>query len=231
MRGWDRLMTTLAGKVAIDVGANTGGVVNTLLEHGAKSVIAIEPGPALALGLRSRYALDRRVDVLNVGLSDAAGVLEGVRHHSAWTLVRPGEKRGRLLETSPEAEKIEGSGTFDVELFTLDEVVKGMVRGTDRLGFVKVDTDGYDAKVLRGARETLKSLRPPLFLELSYLPGELGDSILAFVADIYRAGYVIATTDEEVATEEQVLENYPWHTSVDVLCMPEELTRGWSSFA
>lgn len=219
--GWDECMASLDGRTIIDVGANTGDFTAVFLNHGAH-VIAIEPGPKLAEGLRTRFAGDSRVVVRQVGLSDAPGRLEGVQFHNCWTLAKPGQfATKRIGSVSPGAAEIEGDGTFDVDLTTLDAVVEGDV------GFVKIDADGYEPNILRGATRTLTAIRPPMLIELSYVPQDMGESIEEFIAGIYRAGYVLATLDGYRTTETQVLEHFPWHTSLDMLMMPVERARHW----
>ena len=51
-----------------------------------------------------------------------------------------------------------------VSVRTLDSVVSE--RGLERLDFMKIDAEGSERRVLRGARETLARLRPVLQLEL-----------------------------------------------------------------
>jgi FkbM family methyltransferase len=58
----------------------------------------------------------------------------------------------------------ESGGSVKQHHQTLDQIVTS----TDfRPNLVKIDTDGYDYKVLRGARDLLRNQRPVLFFELS----------------------------------------------------------------
>lgn len=227
---WDlhnRLMPAVRGRSVIDIGANDGGYTNIYLGHGARRVVSVEPGPRLAEIMRQRFKDDPRVVVRQVGLSDAPSRLVGVMHHHSWCLAQPGQFKdeNRLHNLSPGAQAVEGSGVFDVDLTTLDEIVEEH-QLTD-LAFVKLDTDGYEPRVLRGARKTLSTLRPPFLLELSYMPQDFGDDIGAFLDDIYAQDYVLATMAGVVATRQQVWEQYPWHTSIDVIMLPVETARSF----
>jgi hypothetical protein len=52
-----------------------------------------------------------------------------------------------------------------VVIHTLDTVLK--TNGIGRIDFVKMDVDGFEGKVIRGAQETLAKHRPVLFFELT----------------------------------------------------------------
>lgn len=215
---WHAVLAGLTGRTVVDVGANYGAYTDLFLAHGASRVIAVEPGPRLGAGLRERFAGNARVVVCRQGLSDAPGRLEGVRFHNCWTLARPGSLGGPAGAISPEAEGVEGAAPFDVELTTLDALVDEL--GVTELALCKIDVDGFEPRVLRGARRTLAIFRPVVHLELSYIPRDLGESIPAFVEDIYRQGYVITSLGGRPETAAEVLEHWPWNTSFDVLLMP-----------
>jgi FkbM family methyltransferase len=212
------------GRPVIDVGANVGKYTDVFLREGASSVIAIEPGPVLASKLRTKYADEPRVIVRQEGLSNAPGMLYGVKFHNCWTLARPGEFGDRLSWTSPGAEEHEGTGVFDVALTTLDEVVR-REQVTD-LAFVKIDVDGYEDRLLRGAEHVLTVLRPAMMIELSYLIQELGDDVREFVRNIYAHDYILTSMAGEPATEDDVMAQFPWHTSFDVMMVPVDRQHG-----
>ena len=56
----------------------------------------------------------------------------------------------------------ESLGKQPVEMRTLDDVM----RHRGRAGLVKIDTDGYDMEVLRGARDVLREGQPVVYFEL-----------------------------------------------------------------
>jgi FkbM family methyltransferase len=222
-RGFTQCLSRASGRTIVDLGANRGGFVVTFLEHGARHVVAVEPGPKLAAGMRERFA-NAPVTVIQAGVSDAPGKLNGVTYYNCWTLARPGELSGRIAELSPDAQAIEGTVPFDVELTTLDAITLDL----PDIAFVKIDVDGYEPQVLRGGERTFRELRPDVLIELSYLPHDMGESTEAFVAHIYDLGYTLATLHGEIASAEQVLEHFPWNTSLDMLMVPVERYPDWS---
>jgi methyltransferase FkbM-like protein len=50
-------------------------------------------------------------------------------------------------------------------MHTLDTTMR--INGVDRVDFVKMDLDGFEGKVIRGARETLTEHHPILFFEVT----------------------------------------------------------------
>jgi FkbM family methyltransferase len=222
--GLDRCLSESSGKTFIDIGAHKGGFTVTFLEHGARQVIAVEPGPNLSAGMRERF-LDSPVTVIQSGVSDKPGKLIGVTYYNAWTLAKPGVLTGRIAELSPDGIIAEGSEPFDVTLTTLDALVSDLK--IDDLAFVKIDVDGYEPQVLRGGARTMRELRPYIFIELSYLPHDMGESVNDFIGNIYDSGYRLATFHGQVASAQQVIDNFPWHTSFDMLMVPVERCLDW----
>jgi len=68
--------------------------------------------------------------------------------------------------------------------------------GSGRLDFIKVDTDGHEARFLAGARETIARYHPIMMVEVApaVMPG--GDAAaLALLTDITAMGYAIWSED------------------------------------
>jgi len=138
-------------KDAIDVGANDGSYVHYLRRH-ARRVIAFEPMPSLADTLRVKFR--HGVDVRSIALSDRAGsvelhmpVVDGVTVTGCST-VSP-----TASATYPDHRAIE------VPMATLDSVYDGEV------GFIKIDVEGHEPSVVRGALETIRAGKPLLMIE------------------------------------------------------------------
>ncbi len=144
-------------RMALDVGANKGDY-SYFLARLCPRVIAFECNPKIVGMLRRTVA--RNVQVEAVGLSDAAGqavmrIPRGARGHS--------NQRGTLA-----AKKIVAAVTeVPVETRRLDDY------GLDDVGFIKIDVEGLELKVLEGARETLARCRPVLLLELEEIHLEM----------------------------------------------------------
>jgi FkbM family methyltransferase len=147
------------GAHCIDVGANIGAVTLLFakLVGPAGRVLAIEPGipyrKRLLANLEANPALRKRVEILPVGISDAPGTLQ-------WTPDPNRPFNAAILPGLINASGIEG---HSVPVKTLDEVMD--VSGWDRLDFIKVDVEGMELEVFRGAHKTLAKYRPVVLFE------------------------------------------------------------------
>ena len=175
------------GMTVLDIGANIGAHalhLAKLVGPGGK-VIAFEPTQwaygKLCANLALNEALATRVVAVQAFLAEDAGDGEIGRIHASWPLdaedVHP-KLRGRRMPTK-------GAMTTTLDGFLKDH------DGT--IGFIKIDVDGYECRVLRGAMKTLRRHRPVLVMELSpYILTERGSSLEELLGLVKEAGYEIA---------------------------------------
>jgi FkbM family methyltransferase len=128
----------------VDIGANLGDwsshAVSCLAQAGKKGgVIAFEPSSKTRELLTRRLASSRNVEVCALALSSSAGV-------STFYSSEIGAGTNSLSEVS-------GPNAEAVNVTTLDGFFQE--RAISRASMVKVDTEGFDLEVLRGATETL----------------------------------------------------------------------------
>jgi len=166
------------GMTAIDVGANIGyHTLRMARSVGAGGqVIAIEPAARAVVRLRRNLALNEfpNVEVVAVALADHDAELAELRLQSSYPL--------------------SGRGVADrvlVRVAQLDTLV--LERQLNRVDLIKIDVDGQEARVLRGARGTLERFRPTLFFELTPSVVEAGgDSVEELFASLLALGYSIS---------------------------------------
>ncbi len=154
-RDHDHLRAILAASLApdancVDVGANVGDVLAEMVRLAPRGRhLAFEPLPALAAELTVRFPA---VDVRAVALGDADEPAEFVH-----VITRPGWS-GLRERPYPRDERLE---RITVEVARLDDVLPdGYVPA-----FVKIDVEGGELDVLRGARRTLAEHRPVMAIE------------------------------------------------------------------
>jgi len=146
------------GCTAIDVGANRG-YYSWALASVAASVEAFEPNPLLAKFAKAK--LGRKAHVHEVALSDHGGTA---------TLYVPRRASGSSLHIIGNLGNVYAHDRVDeiqVRLATLDSY------GFENVGFLKIDVEGSEMKVLAGARETIRISQPNMLIEL--LAGIHGD--------------------------------------------------------
>jgi len=140
------------GRTAIDVGANRG-FYSYALSKIASRVEAFEPHPLLARF--ARHKLGPTVRVHEVALSNRSG---------SATLHVPQLKEGVDVHYNASIEQVYPYFTkyvaVPVRLATLDEF------GFDNVGFIKIDAEGSDMKVIEGGHQTIDRHRPNMVVEL-----------------------------------------------------------------
>jgi FkbM family methyltransferase len=172
---------------AIDVGANAG-FYTTLMARQLKGnrVLAIEPTPNALAKLRAnvmRNGIDRQTLVFEGVASDreCMRTLKSVAGKEEYSSV------GKLAHPSIANEHFE---TSNVQSTTIDALVRQYALDP---GFIKIDVEGAEHEVLRGAERTLREQRPVVLSELSArLLADNGTSASAVVEYMQNLGYRVS---------------------------------------
>lgn len=141
----------LPHSTVVDVGANFG-MASYWLTRLAQRCVAFEPIPRLARALQRGFGSS--IELHNVALSDSRGEAE---------LIIPRISPGlSTIETnnslSPRA--LRGAERIVVQKHLLDEFA------LTNVSFIKIDVEGHEEAVLRGADSLLRRERPSLLIEL-----------------------------------------------------------------
>jgi FkbM family methyltransferase len=185
---WRRVMREVrSGEVVAEVGASIG--VYTLafaarVGSGGR-VFAFEPDPESAATLEANLAVNHWQDRVTV-VRAAVGAVEGTAAFASGrgmeSHVAEGDVRGGAM-ASHLAERDVGGASIEVAMVTLDGVFSG--RAVD---FLKIDVEGYEEPVLRGAAALLgdRERRPrAILVELHpsawNAVGTTSDSLLSFL--------------------------------------------------
>ena len=147
------------GMTFADVGANKGyfALIAARIVGEAGSVLAFEPAPENCHWIRQSVALNHyeNTRLFELALSDANGPAElRLGEKSGWHSLLP-QQTGRCV------------GTVPVQRRTLDSVLQEMC--CQRLDMLKIDVEGAELQVLRGAWQTL-SANPQLILVMDLHP-------------------------------------------------------------
>lgn len=145
------LMHEIQGADAfIDVGANVG-IYTCIVARTGKPVLAIEPQRQNLSILARNIALNKldRIEVLPVGLSEQSGVA---------TLYGLGD----VASLDAEWNATGASYRENVTLSTLDLVLAGRFAGARLV--IKIDVEGFEFEILRGAASTLARVPRPVWL-------------------------------------------------------------------
>ena len=142
-------------RVFVDVGANQGlfTLVATAINPEVR-VHAFEPNPSVNGLLRANIAANRLMDRVTVSpqvVSDQAGVVEFRVPESPYSAA------GAMSAVSLSP----GGAVVGLPAVRLDDVL-----GDEQLDVLKIDDEGAEARVIRGARKTLRRTRPVVILEV-----------------------------------------------------------------
>lgn len=159
------MILSLASGVCLDIGANFG-VMAQALEYNGFEVVAFEPQPDVfnvmcknVRGLRFNYGLGSEA-----GMARMPKILCGSRANYG----------GMGIGCRSEL------GTISVEVRTLDSFA------FENVGFMKIDVEGFEERVLRGGVETIARCRPIMYIEDDR--PELSRSLRAYIEEL---GYTI----------------------------------------
>ncbi|MBI4929253.1 MAG: FkbM family methyltransferase [Bacteroidetes bacterium] len=173
------------GYYVIDVGANIGW---TVLNLGRLSktgrVIGFEPDPYNFIQCKKNIELNKMTNVtlLPYGLGEIP--------QQAQIEVRAASNRGgnRIA-----VEKKNANET--VEIRRLDDIEQ--INHFPQVNLIKIDVEGYELKVLKGAEQLLKKFKPVLFIEVDENNLNVqGDSVKALIAFLSSLQYRTITNAE-----------------------------------
>ena len=147
------LLSRNAVDLVVDVGANTGQYGQSLRDLGHRgAIVSFEPLPDAYQSLSRRAARDGNWQVAPcAAVGDTEGEVEiNVAANSASSSILP--MHDTHLQAAPESAY---TGVRKVRLATLDTLAAPYL-DRFRAPFLKVDTQGYEAAVLRGADSVLR---------------------------------------------------------------------------
>jgi FkbM family methyltransferase len=183
--------------VYMDIGANIGLIIaNVLNEVPTTRITAFEPGPRQYELLQKTILtnkLSTQVALMSQALSDREGKIQFYTHES-----RDVAKDG-LLDTG----RGEKTVAIEVETTTLDRWWKQS--GTPHVDVVKIDTEGAELLILRGATEFMQKVKPIFYLEIEPMnlrayPYTAHD----ILAHLTKEGYRLASLDGTNVTTENM---------------------------
>lgn len=144
------------GSSALDIGAHAGLISYLMAKSGAGRVDAFEPLSRWRDVLQAWAATDARIHVHAVACSDAPGKL---------TLHVPRSPQGKLLHSRASVSVPSGPHISEtVRSATVDELVAE--QGISDVSAIKIDVEGHEDAVLRGAEGLLRRDHPALMIEI-----------------------------------------------------------------
>ena len=176
------------GDVVIDIGANIGShtlpIASFVGEEGR--VYAFEPVPWAMNKMKRNIELNSFGNIVpeSIGLSDVNEDVE-MKFRASFKI---GSKSGVGKEGEIDDSWWRECEHVKVRMETLDHYVAS--HKLDRIDLIKLDVDGFEGKVIRGALESLKRFSPILIMEVAPAWTEMrGDNIKDILYEIELLGY------------------------------------------
>lgn len=158
----------------IDIGANVGDSVALLREKAYFPILCIEADKKFFSILQQNISQFQNIDSVNIYLGEKKQNLQA-----------------KLRQEFGSAHLAKSSDSQDSILIEkLTEVLKTKPSFL-KSKMIKIDTDGFDAKILRGAFDFLATVKPVIFFEYDpFLLSLQEDNGLSTLQDLYKLGYI-----------------------------------------
>lgn len=191
----------------IDIGANIGfTALNFANQCKNGFVYAYEPNDLSYSKLSRNVSLNHfsNLFIFQKGLGELEGIQQLVtlnRHHSGMNRIQSAASGGLESER--------------VEVVRLDAEVTAL--NIKKVSLIKIDVEGYELHVIRGALNTIRKFKPILFVELNEENlKQFGQSSETLVNLLRELGYRVLD-----AKTKEVLESGLWDSmETDILCLP-----------
>jgi len=165
-------------KVSLDVGANLG-LFTYFLSRASKKVYAFEPNPYPLRSLKS--VIDKNVEIIPIALGNSDKDIK---------LRIPKSKKGW---TSNGASFVNINLNLGKELNVTMRKIDSL--NIENIGLIKIDVEGFEMDVLRGAEKTLRQQKPKLIIENEIVHNDNPFEVFDFMNQL---GYQIFYVDKKI---------------------------------
>jgi FkbM family methyltransferase len=147
--------------LSIDIGANTGSYTELLLTETNSKVISFEPLPEAYKELEKlKLNYSDRLDIFNIAIGSENNNLD----------LYFGDEKSEKASLVPNLEKLSFVGNLNknrvsVEVKKLDYMENYLK--DQKVDFIKIDTEGFEYEVLKGAEKILKNHKPK-FIQIEF---------------------------------------------------------------
>lgn len=175
----------------VDVGANLGWYtcIGAVLSEG--TVWSLEMDPENVQRLRKNVQLNDadNVEIIHAAADEEKGIVSYERSSGA-------------AEFKIEQEKGASHGTVDVEATTVDHVLMP----AEEVDLMKIDVEGAELRVLRGAVRTLEAMKPKIIVEVHpFRLFDQGGSIEELIEILTERGYALYEVASPESSERNVV--------------------------
>jgi len=218
-----KLITLANDAVIFDIGANIGSMSLAFAKLTPDGqVYAFEPTTYAFIKLKENLSLNpslaEHINTIQMFASEETASDHKIEAYSSWKIDGSAESahplHGGTLKTDQEK---------NIPAISLDDFCDE--NRIQRLDCIKIDTDGHELKVLKGATRTIGKFQPIVIFEIGlYIIQEHGiefEEYLEFFAD---HGYTLFNSkNNKQVTPENYLRQIPLYYTTDVIAIPSQL--------
>jgi len=146
-------------KICIDVGANVGNYTRKLLQYTQATVVSFEPLPSAFEQLREQTKkFGERSIIENRGVGERNDKL--VIHYNPNAIFH-----ASFSEDAKKVPYLHNENEMEVEVVSIDSYLEN--KNFDTVDFIKIDTEGFELEVFRGAKDTIRRYKPQ-YLQMEF---------------------------------------------------------------
>ncbi len=204
--------------IIFDIGANIGSMALPFAKLASRGrVYAFEPTEYAFNKLLKNLSLNRnlaeRITPVQLFLSDQTQFEHQIKAYASWPI------NGSASKTHP----LHGGlikNAASVPAATLDDYCER--NDIETIHLIKIDTDGHELKVLKGACETLKKCRPFIVFEIGlYVMEEQQIEFDDFYTYLNRLGYsLLNAKNGKAITLRNFSKQIPSRSTTDIIAVP-----------
>jgi FkbM family methyltransferase len=216
----NRFVVLQGDSVVFDVGANFGTMTLEFARACPRGrVFSFEPTHYALARLKRNLELNPdlagRVELINSFVTEQSSAKPAICAYASWKVdgMRTGNEHPVHLGTPQSAD--------GVPAISLDDFCR--CRRLERVDFIKIDTDGHEHLVLRGAHETIEHYRPQVLFELGqYVMDENKISFTFYYEYFSKLNYSLfdSKTSRRVSLDDY-RRSVPAHGTTDLIAVPE----------
>lgn len=205
--------------VVLDVGANIGAMTLQFAKqvpHG--KVYSFEPIDYAFIKLQRNVTLNpelvQRISMERKFVSNVSSAETDITAYASWKV------NGKRYENRHPIHGGIPQKASEVLSITLDEFCSA--RNLERIDLIKIDTDGHEFDVLKGAQEIMVKYHPQIIFELGlYTMEERGITFDDFCELLLPIGYSLMNVNTgKIITRRNFLNEIPWKSTIDILAVP-----------
>jgi len=207
-----------ADAIIFDIGANIGSMTFRYAQAAPNGhVFAFEPTDyafkKLNVNLSLNAKLAQRITPIQLFLSDRSCSDHQIEAYASWKIdgsaQNPHPLHGGSMKTA-------GA----VPAVTLDDFCKE--NGIQHIDLIKIDTDGHELQVLKGAQNSIKIFRPYVIFEIGlYVMQEQEIEFEQFYSYFTNFGYnLLNAKNGKIITLQNFSAQIPWRSTTDIIARP-----------